>query len=328
MIKTTLLRSIAAGMGAFVGIVISLGLLIVIAVLQGLKLIGYAAWPGDQAALFVFFAAMLGFLWGFGTFRARPSVWRAVGGALAAFAAASLGVMFLRWQFGFDDPWSAGTEFVPAGFALAFGAIWGMGGFNSDYQTVETVHAAAEHPHAPGEPLVGGFDAAELGQHTITFLRERILPIVRPLLRYMVLAFGFALLGIAIVLIVILGASIFGAAHTQTNDTSASAVTPAGYLVGVTIGNQPVSKVAFFALIAVLLLGGIGTIAIGLALLVNALSAQVQIAKKAPDEPLDFSPTSTHHGPLTRAGQFMTRLAHFFTDWAADITRSVIHISR
>ncbi len=307
-----------------IGIVLSGTLLIVIAVLQSLKLIGYPVWPGDQANLFVFFAALIGVVWGLGTFRAKPSVLRAIGGGLFVFAAINLLVMFLRWLLSFADPWSTGTNLFVSGFLMAFGVLWGMGGAWPDYQTVELATAAeerAEHePPAPRTEPLTGFDVEMVAEKQLDLLKERILPIVRPALPWLASAFGIVLLVILAVMAVGSLTSLNHGGHTQTNIESASATTPVGYVDGLTAFGQPVSKAAFFILLAVLLLGGIGSMGLGLALAMNALSTQVAAAKKMSPEPLDFSETAKSHGPLTRAGRFAGRLVKFFRDWGADIT--------
>jgi|GEM_PF-1227961 len=320
--NAAVLRGVAAGIGAGVGIAISVGVLVTMAILQSLKLIGYAVWPTPEVILIVVLAALIGILWGLGTFKAYPSVGRGLAAGLMAFSAAALAVLLVRWLFDFSDPWAPGTVFVAGGFAAAFGTLWGMGATHPDYETVEAAQEAEHHPHKPAEPVAGAFNTASLARHSFGFLRERILPIVRPLLGPLVIAFGVALLGVVIVMLI----GTFGPSRVQTTDLSASAVTPSGYLAGVTLFGQPVSKLAFFAFVVLLIFGGIASLAIGLALLINALSAQVQLAKKSPNEPIVLSDSSPQHGPLVTFLRGANRLVHFFTDWIADITLSILRM--
>jgi len=129
-----------------------------------------------------------------------------------------------------------------------------------------------------------------------------------------------ALLGIVVVMVI----GAFGPVLTQTNDTSASATTPAGYMVGVTLFGGPVSKLAFFAFLAVFILGGIGTIGLGLALFMNALSSEVKDAQKMAPVPLDFADTNKVEGPIGNTVNFFIRLRKFFIEWLADITSGAL----
>ncbi len=312
---------LAGGIGATIGLAVSLFILINIAVLQSLKLIGGTVWPVEQAALFVVLAAIIGLLWGVGLLRLRPGLLRAVLGALSAGALATVVMMLLRWLFGYE-PWSAGALFLFGGFALSFGAIWGMGGFYPSNMTVAAAHAAAHQPHSTPKPLMGAFDAVKFNVGLLKFIGNRIVPIVRPLVGPMFLALGIAMIGVFVVMII----GSFGPARVQTDRVSASAVTARGYLEGVELFGQPVSKLGFFIFISLLILGGIGSLALGLALIVNALSTQVQIAKKLPAEPLDLTEKSGKTGPIAHVAQFVVRLVRFFVDFILDIVNWLLRL--
>ncbi len=315
-------QGLAGGIGATIGLAISLFILVNIAVLQSLKLIGGIVWAPEQVILFVVLSLLVGFLWGIGLFVLPPSVLRLALGALAAFSLATAVLMFVRWLVGFE-PWSPGAVFLFGGFALAFGAIWGMGGFRPENQSVEAAHEAAHHPQQP-KPLKGAFDAVKFNVALIRFLGNRIVPILRPLVGPVIVALGIALLAVVVIMV----ASSLGTQRIQTEQTGASAVDVVhGYVPGIDFFGRPVSKFGFFIFLAVLILGGVGSMALGLALIVNALSAQVQIAKKLPAEPLDLTEAGGGKSPVAGVANFVTRLARFFTDWLGEIasgaTRSI-----
>lgn len=309
-------QGLAGGIGATIGLVLSLGALITIAILQSLKLIGGIVWAPEQAILFVVLAVIVGFIWGFGVLVMRPGVMRMLLGAIAACFLATALLMIFRWLVGFE-PWSLGATLLFAGFAAAFGVVWGMGGFRPENQTVEAAHEAAHHPQ-PAQPIKGAFDAVKFNAALFRFIGNRILPIIRPLLGPAVIALGIALLAVVVIMVV----SAFGSQRVQTDRTSASAVTIRGYVDGLELFGGPVSKFGFFIFIALLIVGGVGSMALGLALIVNALSTQVQIAKKLPKEPLDLTKVEGGKSPIAGMTQFFVRLLRFFTDWVADITGS------
>jgi len=94
-------------------------------------------------------------------------------------------------------------------------------------------------------------------------------------------------------------------------------------MTGVTLFGGPVSKLAFFLIVVLLVLGGIGTLGLGLALLMNALGAQVQTAKKMADQPINYAGQTK--GIIGNVANFLIRLRHFFVEWREDTTKMVLN---
>ncbi|MHB8627918.1 MAG: hypothetical protein ACYDBJ_10890 [Aggregatilineales bacterium] len=327
-VKTFGVRLIAGIMGAIVGVIIVFVLWTIISALQALGLMGGGAWTGDIWGDWAFFAGLAGFMWGIGTYKMRPGMSRAFLAGLGVFAAFNVFLMLLRWFLSLPQ-WEAGPALLFGGFAATFAASWGMGSAKKGYDVVETSTASVEHDVLEPPDIPGAFDPIQFGKHTLHIGRTRIMPIVRPLIGPMVIALGVALLVIVVVMLIGTFGNGLGATQVLTNNPSASAINAGGYMTGVTLFGGPVSKLAFFLIVAVLVLGGIGTLGLGLALLMNALGAQVQAAKKMPDQPLDFAEPSKAKGPFGHLMNFLIRLRHFFAEWAADIRRSALHsISR
>jgi hypothetical protein len=321
-IPTVVLRSIAGGIGAGIGIGVSLVVLLVIGALQGLGLIGGPTWEGDSVWAYIIAAMLVCGIWGVGTLKWRPSMGRALFAGIGGFTLVVVVQMFLRWLLGLT-PWDAGAVSLFGGFAAGFSALWGMGAARRGYNLVETSGIAVEHDLEAPVDVVGAFSPITVGGNLLHFSRTKIIPIVRPLLAPLALALGVAMVGFVVV--IVLGAI---SPVVQTNDTSAAATTPAGYMVGVTMFGGPVSKLAFFLFIALFILGGIASIGLGLALFVNALSSEVKDAQKMAPVPLDFSEESKVKGPIGHTINFFIRLRKFFAEWLADITggalRSII----
>ncbi len=323
-LKTVILRSMAGGIGAGIGVGGSFTVLLVIGALQGLGLIGGKTWETTDVVLYIVSAMLVGGIWGIGTLKWRPSMGRAFFTAVGGFMLVAVPLMFLRWLLDLV-PWNAGATFVFGGFAAGFAALWGMGSSRRGYNLVETAGPAVEHDFEAPVEVLGAFNPIALGKNMAHFLRTKIIPIVRPLLGPLVIALGVAMLGIVVVMVI----GAFGPTVIQTNDTSAAATTPAGYVPGVFLFGGPVSKLAFFLLIAVLILGGIGTLGIGLALAINALSIEISGAKSMAATPLDFSEQNQKKGFLWHMINFINRLRKFFVDWLGDFTGGLLHsISR
>ena len=318
------LRAVAGGIGASIGLGVSFGLLLLIGALQGLGLIGGPFFEGSSVWGFLIAAMLIGGIWGIGTLKWRPSMGRALFAAIGGFMLVAVAMMILRWQLGLV-PWAAGSILLFGGFAAGFSALWGMGAARRGYDQVETSGLAVEHDIEAPVLVPGAFNPITRGRALAHFSRTKILPVVLPLLGPLVIALGVAMIGAVIAMV--FGA--FGPAVVQTNNMGAAATTPAGYMDGMTLFGGPVSKLAFFLFIAVLLLGAIGTMALGLALLLNALSVEIKDAQKMSPAPLDFSENNATRGPLWRVVNLISRLIKFFRDWVADITNGAVHsISR
>ena len=324
-IRILTLRSLAGGMGAGLAVVITAVVLAIISAIQGLGLfslvqslgfgsVGTIVWNGSDWAAALILAAIAGFTWGVGVRRERPGFGRGVLAWVYGFAMIAIPLMFVRWLLGLQ-PWSSGSVLFIAGFLSAFVALWGMGGFSPGYNIVETAGQAAERDVLDPVEIHGAFDPIQFGRHSMAFSRARILPIVRPLLGPMAIALGVVML--VIVAVMAIGSLFPG--RIQTDQLSAAATTPVGYVAGLLILGQPVSKLAFFILIAVLIIAGIATIALGIALLINALTTQIVEAKAEPPHPLDYSDEKKVTGPFGHAMNFFIRLGHFLIDWVNDI---------
>ncbi len=320
-----LLRAMAGGMSAVNGAIIVAVILLVIAALQGLALMGGPVWTSDEWLIAIFFGALAAFMWGAGTLKLRPSMGRGLMAFLGFYAIINLAFMFIRGVFFGLDPWFPSSALFLGGFIATFAASWGMGAFRPGYNLVETAESAVEHDVLNTTPVVGAFDPIAVNRHALHFVRTRIVPIVRPLIGPLAIALGIAILVVAAIMVI---GSLFPG-QVQTDNTSASAITPTGYIAGMSIFGQPVSKLAFFVIIVVLVFGGIGTMALGLALLVNALSTQVLRAKKEPAHPLDYSQPEKVQGRFGKSMNFLIRLRTFFAEWVSDISRGLMHtISR
>jgi hypothetical protein len=307
-------RGLAGGIGATVGIVLTVGALVTFAIMQSLKLIGGVVWAPEQALAFIVLAALAGFLWGFGVLKMAPGLPRALLGALTVLSLVAAVLMLFRWTVGYE-PFNGGATAMICAFPVAFAVVWGMGGFNPKYMTIEAVHAAAHEPHTDQPPLRGAFDGIQLNVNLVNFVRNRIVPVLRPL-------FGYMLVILAVVTLIIIALLIvgnFAPKRVQTENTAAAATTINGTLDGVEIFGRPVSKFVFFIVVAFLIMGALGTLALLITLTVNALSAGVSEAKKAPKKPLDLTRSAGKPGPFGGVVQFVTRLMQFLKEWIADI---------
>ena len=319
-------RLIAGIMGAIVGVIIVFVIWTIISILQALALIGGLVWTSGIWANWAFFAALAGFMWGVGTLKMRPGMSRAILAGIGAFAAFNVVLMLLRWFLNLD-PWEAGPSFLLAGFAATFAASWGIGSAKKGYDLVETATASVAHDLLEPPNVPGAFDPIKFGENSLHFSRYRLMPVVRPALPWMVTALGVALLGIVVVMLIgVLGNNVH-ATQVLTNNSSASAIDAGGYMTGISLFGSPVSKLAFFLIVAVLMLGGIGILGLGLALLMNALSAQVQTAKKLPDQPVNYA-TDTPKGFFGNVANFFIRLRPFFAEWRADTAAMVSNMFR
>jgi hypothetical protein len=309
-------RLIAGIMGAIVGVVIVFVIWTIISVLQALALIGGVVWTGDVWADWAFFAGLAGFMWGIGTLKMRPGLGRAILGGIGVFAAFNVFLMLLRWFLNLA-PWEPGPAFLLGGFAATFATSWGIGSAKKGYDLVATATTSVEHDLLDPPSVPGAFDPVKFGKNTLHFARTRLMPIVRPALPWMLVALGVGLLGTVVVMVIGALGNGIGAAQVLTNNPSASAINAGGYMTGVTLFGGPVSKLAFFLIVAVLALGGIGTLGLATALLMNALSAQVQTAKKLPDQPVNYA--ESPKGLFGNVANFLIRLRPFFAEWRMDV---------
>lgn len=204
---------------------------------------------------------------------------------------------------------SSGSVIFFAGFGGLFGWLWGVGSF-SKYSTEHHGMELALEDKTPS-PIARLSEAA---RNATPGIMANVKPMIQPLIQ----AIGICV----VVLLVIMGGSwllnLLGSESIRvtTESPTASTVTPAGML---NLGGFFINKTVFFVILAVIVLGILGGMAIVMALLVNGLSDQVEVAKKLPNgaEPPD--------SPLVRLTNWSFRLIEFFLKWVDDILEGAKH---
>jgi hypothetical protein len=195
---------------------------------------------------------------------------------------------------------STGANLFFAGFGGMFGWLWGIGSFNP-----------YSHDHGGIPVNVNGKPGLmQIALHKGREAMPGIMQLVRPLIRPLLIALTICL---AVTLILLVVGTPLG--RGQVLDPNASATTIAG---GVTLpigAGLVVSKLVFFLIIVVLVLGALATMAIVLALVYNSVNREVNEAKVAPNNPAKTEP-------------LLFRLIDFFVTWVQEILdgtkRSVI----
>jgi len=212
------------------------------------------------------------------------------------------------------EPFSSGSAVFFAAFGGLIGWLWGIGSFHKyshDHHGIE--HAITENAPNPLSVTAGRVRQAVPG----------IMANIRPLIQPLLIASGIA---IAIVVLFLITGIILG--HEQTNskvDASKANTNTAKVinqrkladptaLDGVVVFGEtvPINKTVFFVIIVIVVMGLMGGLALGLALLMNSLSRQVEVAKKAPANPAKTEPT-------------VFRLIDFFVSWIGDILEGTKH---
>ncbi len=188
-------------------------------------------------------------------------------------------------------PFAGGSAAFFGGFGGLFGWLWGVGTFNAASHEHAGMEHLYEHP-APGAAT----KLRERVNERIPALRATVNPLLSPL--------GIAI-GVVVVIVGLFMVAGFVLPHReQTYIAEASATTVAGQI------NLPfdikVNKTVFFLITVVAALGTLAVLAIIIALLMNALSKQVQEVKAAPNEPPKEEP-------------LLFRLIDFFVTWVGDI---------
>jgi len=202
---------------------------------------------------------------------------------------------------------ASGPAVFFGGFGGLFGWLWGVGTFNPHSHE----HGGMEHIHEDEKPgpvqvLIHRMRESAPG------IRENVKPLIRPLV--VVLGFSAVVLVVIMIISMALGAAANATSkpivRVQTETPLASAVTPAGDII---LGDTlHVNKTVFFLILSAVILGILAGTALIMALLMNALSHNVQEAKASPDNP-----------PKTEPPLF--RLIDFFVSWINDILEGTKH---
>lgn len=312
---TRVSRALAAGVLAGLGVFIAVTIVGNIALLQSGKFVGGMEWSWAEFFVFILLCAIVGGLVGFGLLRMQTTLLRGLLGGIAGFSLAAAVVMVIRWATGYH-PWDGGAMFMLTAFPTAFASVWGMGGFEARNLTIEANVAARAHPQQPPENR-GAFDGVMFHVRLFTFLAKRIWPVVEPLLGPAIVV--TVLVGSGIAVLVVIG-QIAPGTRTQTVEVDAAATTVAG--TASFLGLQ-LPKFLVFLIVAGLILGAVGTTALVLALIFNALGSAISSARKAPKHPLDLTRTGADAPPLAGAFQWVRRLIQFNIDFAADIIGAI-----
>lgn len=310
-------RILASGILASLGIFIAVTIVGNIALLQSLKMLAPEPhWQLWEAAVFIVFCALVGGLIGFGMTKMQPNLLRGLLGGLSAFALTAAVVMVLRYGFGYT-PWdgAGGTIAMLTAFPVAFATVWGMGGFARQNLTIEANIEARKVTPTP-EPNLGAFDGVKFNVRLLSFLNNRIWPVIKPLVGPAALVSVMVGSVIAILLII---AQFAPGKRTQTYNIAAEATTIAGQ---VEFAGLMLPKFLVFLIVAALILGAVATTALLLALLFNALGSAVLSAKKAQKTPFDPSQKG-RSDPLSKAFQWVMRLVKFTIDFGVDMFNAV-----
>ncbi len=179
------------------------------------------------------------------------------------------------------------------GFGALFGWLWGIGSFLP--QSHE--HEGLAHV-ANGKPSRAVVVMSRAVKGTPGVLRS-----LRPLIPPLLVAIGVC--AALVVILMLLSMNPLAPRAVQTDKPEASAVTPAGSIVIGGEGGLTINKTVFFAILAVVVLGGLAITGLILALIFNLLSRGVAEAKQSPPNP-----------PATEPPLF--RLIDFVVTWLND----------
>jgi hypothetical protein len=224
----------------------------------------------------------------------QPGFTRGILGLIIGMIIGAALISLIRLVMG--EPFSSGSVVFFAAFGGLFGWLWGIGSFHKyshDHHGIE--HARAENAPNPLSLTAGRVRQAMPG----------IMASVRPLIQPLLIASAVALVIVAIFFI---GGAIFGREQTYNQVADAKNLTAALPLTE----QLKVNKTLLFAIIVLVIMTIMGGLALGLALLMNSLSQQVEVAKKAAANPPKTEPTAF-------------RLIDFFVSWIADILEGTKH---
>jgi hypothetical protein len=238
----------------------------------------------------------------------RPGLVRAIGGLILGTIITVIVISILRFVLSIIGFMPADTNPLPSSGALltlcgiggAAGWLWGMGAFNPHSHEHEGLeHAYAHAGEEPGRAVT----LLGKGMEVTPGIVRMIIPLIRPLLFTLLVSMA------VVALFLVLGST--PVARVQTDKPEANAASPAGS-VYLPIGpdGTPVSKLIFFIILSVAVLGNLAILAIVIALIFIALNRGVNEAKLAPANPPTEEPK-------------LFKLASFFMTWIDDILASL-----
>jgi hypothetical protein len=223
----------------------------------------------------------------------RPGFLRGIFGFILGAVIGAAIITLIRALMGL--PYFSGSTAIFSGFGGLFGWLWGVGSFNP----LSHEHNGFAHAHYEKKPSRAAIVMRSAAKATPGIVRQ-ILPLVRPLV--------VALIVCAITVALFMAVGIVMQNRVQTDKPAASAVTTQGDIMLPLGGpdSTPVNKTVFFIIASAISLGLLGGMSVGLALLFNALSKQVNEVKKEPNSPPTEEPA-------------LFRLIDFFVTWINDI---------
>src|SRR5258706_4760433 len=185
----------------------------------------------------------------------RPGVIRAIGGLILGSIIAVIVISVLRFALSIIGFMPADTKRIPSsgallmicGFGGATGWLWGVGAFNPHSHEHEGLeHAYANVGEEPGRAVA----ILGKGMEVTPGIVRLIIPLIRPLLFTLLVSMAVA------ALFLVLGST--PVARAQTDKPEANAASPAGS-VYLPIGpdGTPVSKLVFFIVLSVAILGNL-----------------------------------------------------------------------
>jgi len=223
----------------------------------------------------------------------RPGFLRGIFGFILGAVIGAALITLIRALMGLG--YFSGSTAIFAGFGGLFGWLWGVGSFNP----LSHEHEGFAHAHYEKKPSRAVVAMRGAAKATPDFVRQ-ILPLLRPLVVALIVC------AITVGLFMVVGMVL--QTRVQTNTPAASAVTPQGDIMLPLGGpdSTPVNKTLFFIIAAAIILGTLAAMSIGLELVFNALSKQVNQVKKEPNSPPQQEPA-------------LFRLIDFFVTWINDI---------
>jgi hypothetical protein len=225
----------------------------------------------------------------------RPGFTRGVIGFFIGLGIGIALISIIRLFMGL--PFSTGPSAFFGGFGGLFGWLWGVGTFSP----LSHEHNGFEHAAEHAEP-----GAVQKTMQRVRASMPGIMANVKPLVRPLLYALGITVIVLVAIMAIsmVLGTIDKPIARIQTEKPLASPGTPNGDIVfGETVH---VNKTVFFLILSAIILGMLGGLAVVIALIMNAVSRNVEEAKASPDNPPQTEP------PLFR-------LIDFFVTWVHDI---------
>lgn len=218
---------------------------------------------------------------------------RFIGAGIVAVLVVPIYVTFLvAFPLAPGDGIVQGSLLILSGIGGTFGFLWGMGAIAPGASAHEgpTYWVAVQTAE---QPRFGVREAIATARKVIPPLVETFRPLIQPI----AVAVGVTL-GLVFIIFMIATNPIVPVSRLQTTNEAASAVAVTG------------DKLIAFIVIAVVIIGAVASLAIGLALLMRYANREVNTAKEMKPEPIKTPPW-----PL--------RLADFFIAWINDIFRGL-----